>query len=178
MLSIAELRDGLKLPPDQDEKLVVLKQQLISLWESQTGMLWDKRDGHIQVIRTRTRSRVIFLELTPVTEITKVEVREPWESSWTELEASKYLLIGKRRLRRLDENWPELVQITYDGGTDSADALVKQALIVQANFMSVRTAAGTIAVKSQNFEGGGGVLEEATMHPFFKQVVELNSRKA
>lgn len=178
MIPITELRDALKLAPDQDGTLAAIRLQVIALWEEHSGLLWDKRVDHEQTIRNRCELRTVFLELIPVEQIFLVEVRSESDTDWTELEADDYLLVGARRLRRLGADWPEFVRVTYDGGSENAPADVKQALVLQAQFMSVRTAQGTIAVKSQNFEGGGGVLEEATMHPFFKALVELKARRA
>lgn len=182
MITLSKLREGLNLPADQDAKLTRIRAGLISLWEGKTGLKWDARTGYVQTIEPDTKTcDTVFLDLIPVTSITLVEVRDldciP-SADWTELEADDYILMGRRSLRRLDQRfWPTLVRVTYSGGAAEADVDIQEALILQGRFMQARMAPDKLIVKSQNFEGGGGVFETATMHPKFAEMVKDKARK-
>ena len=82
-------------------------------------------------------------------------------------------------LEKITGNFNEVVEITYSGGytETTAPAEVVKALETQARFLSERLSDAKIIVKSQNFEGGGGVLEDAELHPFFKKTAKKHLRR-
>lgn len=180
MITIARLRDALALDPTRDAELSLIRSQVIGGWEELTKMLWDERADHEEIFEPRgSQHDTLLLSLQPVTAISTVEVREAFDSGWTTLADTAYMQIGRRQLRRIDGfYWPELIRVTYDGGTDAADESIQAAMIIQARFMISRTDAGKIITKSQNFEGGAGVFESADWHPHFKALAELKKRKS
>lgn len=179
MITIPTLRAELHLGAEDDLRLTRLRLRVIKQWEKETGLKWDYRESHTETVMPRgNRVQSVFLELSPVESIVKVEERGELDTEWTELTADEYLLLQPRTLRRVGCWWPELVRVQYSGGAREVDTDVQEALIVQARFLSARLNDAQIAVKSQNFEGGGGVLEEAVMHPYFKRMARLYARKA
>lgn len=183
MISIGEIRSRLRLAPEKDGELETIRAEVIAAWETATGRLWDRRVGHVEVIRPAHEGiRSILLELRPVEAVTKVEVRydgDDWE------ETTDYQ-VDEHRLIHISGYWPDQVRVTYTGGyvanpgagQAKTPADVAMALHLQAHFVFIRMAPERIATRSQNFEGGQGVFEEATHHPYFAQLARAKRRLA
>lgn len=180
MISISRMREELGLPPTQDPEVKRLRNMVIALWEETTKRPWNAETGRVEFITPRVDTmHTVLLDLVPATSITQVRVRSHGKSTtWSILDTDTYLLIGGRRLRRLDAFWPDFVEVTYDGGVSEADEDIQQALALQARFIKERVGNEKLITKSQNFEGGGGVFEEAFLHPTFKSLAELKKRKS
>lgn len=183
MITISQMRSRMNLPPSKDGELETIRAEVIAAWETATGRLWERRVDHVEVIRPRHQAiDTILLELRPVEAVSKVEVRydgDDWE------ETTDYQ-VDEHRLIHTAGYWPDQVRVTYTGGyvatpgtgqaTTPAD--VAMALHLQAHFVQIRMAPERIATKSQNFEGGQGVFEEATHHPYFAQLARAKRRLA
>ena len=184
MISISQLRDALKLAPELDHEIEARRDVVVALWESATQRLWNRRVDHVEIIRPRhDRLDTLLLELWPIESVTKVETRRLWETDWTEL-TSGWKLTGERELTRVSAYWECEVRVTYTGGytenpgigQTKTPAEIAAVLLVHAQFMQVRLAPERIAIKSQNFEGGSGVYEDADLHPLFKRLASARRR--
>lgn len=188
MIKIEELRAELKLPPKEDAKLVGLLDEVVELWEQRTGRLWLRREDYVQVLVPQTdASRTLSLALWPVEEVTKVEELDQYVTSeWEELDSAYYRVMFGNVLekRGFDTAWKPTVRVTYTGGyaavgsTYATPGDVKRALITQIKFMLGRLSDSNLLIKSQNFEGGSGVFEEAALHPMFERVARQKARKS
>jgi len=180
MISLSILRRELGLKPEDDELLIEIRQEVIDLWEEQTGRLWDIRTGYIEIVTPETvRTTKIWPSLRPISTITTIEERAARGSTWTTLDSSNYLVV-RDHIENISVPWGDRVRITYDGGySDSTSPLdVRKALVLQAKFMQVRFSDGKIATKSEGFEGGSvGFLEDAFIHPFFRKLAHKKRRK-
>lgn len=181
MIKVETLRAALvpALPADRDAELPGLVAEIVAEWERETGSPWNYRDEYEEIILPRTeRYNKVFLQLVPVDEVEKVEVRTRAGEDWDELvEGDDFELVGRRVLERIGQYWERQVRVTYSGGYKEAPADVQAAFIVQAKFKLARFSDGKVVVKSQNFEGGGGVLETADMAPLFKAAAKRLARK-
>lgn len=181
MIKVETLRAALvpALPANRDAELPGMVAEIIAEWERETGRPWNYRDEYEELIQPRTeRYTKVFLQLMPVDEIEKVEVRTRAGQAWTELtQDTDFELVGRRALERVGGAWERQVRVTYSGGYKEAPADIQAAFIVQAKFKLARFSDGKVVVKSQNFEGGGGVLETADMAPMFKSAAERHVRK-
>lgn len=181
MITKEKFRAGVGILPEQEDDLDWLLAAVVTLWEDATTRLWDLRTDFVDIVTKPRGNRpvALLLRLWPVTAITTVEVRRLSETDFTTLAADKYRLIGDRRLHRIDgSEWPEETRITFTGGVAEAAEDIQRALILQAKFTMSRMGEEKIAVKSQNFEGGSGVLEIQNFHPYFKMMVKKHKRKA
>lgn len=187
MIPISKLRERLKLPADQDSQYADIKASVVSLWEEETKRLWDRRVGYVEVLRVPPCTRkVLFLGLWPIEVVTKVEERTVDTADWTEIPSTDWLQTRENRLERLGAFWLPVVRVTYTGGYVAADPTVGQtktpadvaeALLVQADFQLRRNRGQHMELRSQNFEGGAGVYETGTLHPFFKRLAAQKVRK-
>ncbi len=190
MITDADLRAQIKLPPDQDDELVALRAEVVALWERETGLLWDRRAAHVQYFRVPNEThRRLPLELRPVEAVATVEERADGDAAWTALAAGEWWL---------EDGWVEKlvgpfqrgVRVTYSGGyvariptpppTPAQTVTpgdVRRALLLQAAFVRVRTAQEKIAVKSQAFEAGSTTFEAADLHPYFERLARARARK-
>jgi len=190
VITVEHLRAALKLAPKDDEKLESLISEVVDLWETSTGRLWAYRENHMQLLVPQTeQSHVLFLELWPVQSVSLVE--ENSQSSvgeWETLETSDYSVQNGNVLMKLKASsfegatgqwWDHAVRVTYTGGYTSATTPgdVRRALETQIRFMLSRFADDKIITKSQNFEGGQGVFEDAYLHPMFKALARRRARK-
>jgi len=181
MIKVETLRAALvpALPPDRDAELPGIVAEVIAEWERETGRPWNYRDEYEELVLPRTeRYTKVFLQLLPVDELATVEVRSRAGEDWEELvEDEHFELVGRRMLERIGGYWERQVRVTYSGGYKEAPADIQNAFIVQAKFKLARFSDGKVVVKSQNFEGGGGVLETADYAPLFKSAAERHARK-
>lgn len=176
MLSIQKYRDFLKLAPDQESDLVDLKDEVEELWVSETQRPWKAESARIEVHRLDgNRNTTIFLRLTPVITIAKVEVQsDSGTDTWEELLlADGGWKFYNDQLIRIGTWWKPLVQITYDAGyaTDACPADVKRALKMQARFSRERLD-GEMKISAQSFRGGVGTFVAPTMHEHFERLAE------
>ena len=190
MITIARLREELRLPADRDGDLASIIAETVGLWEAETRRLWAWREDHTQVILPFTdRLSTIWLELGPVAEVTQVQESQgyPGETATT-LDATIYTQYGSRGLRRLDGAWAPGVRVTYSGGYAAETAAgppvipatppeIARAFLIQARFRLARTGDANIAIQSQNFEGGSGVYLDPYMHPAFAGLAKRLARK-
>lgn len=178
MISLSKLRAELRLPVTDEEALADLRTAVIDQWEEATGRPWAAREDYVETFCTPGDASVLFLGLTPVTAMVKVEERDLDDSTWEELDATDYVADG-HRLERLGAYWARRVRVTYDGGytETTCPGDIRAALAVQAKFMLARHANGMVAIKSNTGEGGSGVYEDADVHPYFRRVAMGRRRK-
>ena len=178
MITVPTLRKGLDLPADKDIDLTRIRNEVVALWEEETGLLWDYRDSHLEIFTPRgIRNTRVYSTLVPVDNILLIRERSEADTSWTELESDDYQLIGRRTIRRIGGFWKNLVEVTVQGGAREADADIQRVLILQARFELARFDDKALIVQSQNFEGGAGSYMTATMHPEFKRLAKKKARK-
>ena len=180
MITLSDIREALKTKAADDPSVEALRQAVIDLWESTTGLLWDHRGGFVEEFaREHDEQRTVRLSLRPVTAISTVEERLDGAADWVLLAANQWEQIGRGELRRIGAVWDKRVRVTYDGGYDSGECPrdVRQALITQARFMTERNSDGKLIVNNQAFEGGSGSLHEADLHPLFKATAARRAKK-
>ena len=176
LISIKQLRADLKSGPDDDADLAMLLSVATDQWEQETGRPWLKATGAVfEYIPVDDRQTKLWLPLTPVTAVTKVEWRKVTESTWTTLATDTYFLASTKfgRLERLKSNWEERVQVTYNGGYDETNTPdgVKHALITQIRFLRARLEEESIASRGKSVQGGSVTfLEKADLHPLFRSM--------
>lgn len=194
MIALEKLREALKVAPKDDIELQSLLDEVVDLWEECTGRKWSRREDHVEILHPATdQSEVLFLELWPVESITSVEVRElDATSEWETLDSSSYRVEFGNVLRKLGVDavegiagkwWRSDVRVTYTGGYSPTTGAptpgdVQRAIITQIRFMKARLDDAKLTVKSQNFEGGAGVFEDAWLHPTFRGLAKRRARKA
>ena len=184
MIPISVFREGVGLQAGDENDLKLLRLTVINLWENLTKRLWNTRSAHVQYInighRTST-TQSLWLDLWPVSDLTKIEQRDA-DEDWATVDSDEYVQQGRRQVVRKSSSnfrfWKHFVRVTYDGGTDEASEDIQLALITQAKFMRTRLSKDQITMQSQNFEGGAGVMLRADLHPFFKTLVQTHKRKS
>lgn len=162
--------------------LDALRQQVIDLWELQTCRLWEERVGYVQeIIPPRGDDvRTIFLELWPITTITKVE---QWTGNeYTEVLAADYYQYHSHGLRLSSEGcWLSRIRVTYTAGylSDDLPEDVRYALLIQAKFMLSRIMQGNLLIVSgsQSFDGGNTQYLAPNLHPYFEDLAKKRKRK-
>lgn len=182
MLKIEDLRRALQLPPDNDGELELIREEVVSLWESTTGRLWNIREDHVEEFSLlKNDDSIIWLNLWPIDAVSLVEVREITQSAYSELAADQYVIGPENRLRRLNNFWTPNVKVTYDGGydEDTCPPDVRNVLLLQARFMKERHSNERIFAKGSSMQGGSTQFyEEAYLHPTFKRLASIMKRKA
>ena len=181
MITMEELRRALDWPADKDQELADLRESLIGLWDETTGLLWNSRTDHVQQIRVfGAREHSVLLELIPVSSIALVEERFDGDPTWTELDSDYYELQGRRTLVRTDgSRFLANVRVTYDGGADSVEAVIRRALITQAKFEASRVQGADLTLVSKgDGKGGWKKLLSPDLHPSFARLAKRKGRKA
>jgi len=179
MISMAILRKALKWSPEREDELEMLRDSVVELWEEVTGLKWNTRAAHEQTVVTSLNATSILLELLPVGTIASVYEKNKGDSSWVLVDEDAYELIGRRTLERIDGDiWLDYVKVTYAGGTDDADAIIKRALIAQVKFESTRLDGEDQAVESKSVGKSTTKLLRPDLHPFFRKVARQKGRKA
>lgn len=175
MITLARLRQVLATPPEKDPEVELIRLQVLAQWDTLTKRSWAFQAGRVEKVYPEGCS--LYLSKFPITVITLVRERAKGSTTWSTV--TKYEQIGKNELENLGGNWNEVVEVTYSAGyTDvTVPADIRQALEIQARFLTERTSDGKLIVRSQNFEGGGGVYEDAFYHPYFKKTAEHNIRR-
>ena len=181
MLSLSDLRERLRLPPDQDAALGPIRDHVVGLFEAKTGAKWSFAEDHVETIFPDfERLQLLRVERRPLLTLTKVEEMDlEVGAAFEEQDLSGYLVIGDRQIRKLSGFWRRAVRLTYDAGwtEQTCPAEVREALLLQARFQQDRHGDGLLAVSSQNFEGGGGVFLDAEVHPVFRRCCEARARR-
>jgi len=185
VISLSQIRQAAKTKPEDEDVVELLQHAVIELWESATGLLWDKRLAHVEEFFVDPGQRTLRLSLRPVLQIVQVRERGSPASSWEPLAVAEWQFAGSGELRRLGVSagglwsWESSVQVTYDGGYDefTCPRDVQLALITQARFMTERNSDGKLIVKNQAFEGGSGSLHEADLHPLFQATANRRRKK-
>lgn len=172
MISYPRFRKELGIDADQEEGIVGLREEVLDLWDRVTGRPWRYAASRVDEFFNDDDCgvRTIWLHLWPVVSIASVEVKTgESDTDWTALTTLDWRLNGNREVRRISRYWELLVRVTYAAGyqDDQAPEDVLRALVVQARFLRARVG-DKLTVRSENFEGGGGVFEEADLHPYFK----------
>lgn len=180
MISYSRLRRELNHPMDRDDELAWIRSEVVQLWERATGRLWIRNATRVDdFLQTdEAGARTLLLRLWPVQSIATVQVKtSESDVDWTTLVSTDWRIEGRRELRRIQRYWECLVRVTYSGGylDDEAPPDILRALVVQARFMRDRFGA-KLTVRSENFEGGGGVFETADMHPYFDATAQRYRR--
>lgn len=182
MITNSRLRTFVQARPGDETVISQIRKNVISLWETMSGLLWDAREDHLE-LRHLPRSRsFIELGMVKISAVTLVRTRNPRQSAtWTEIPSTDYFL-SERNLHRISQEWCNQVEITYDGGYTEAPEDVQHALEVQAKFSVERVSGERLILKSQVITSGpgqstGNYMESAFIHPVFKSTVDLYRRK-
>jgi len=191
MITDAELRAQIRLPPDQDDELQLLRAEVVALWERETGFLWDRRVDYVQLFTVANETHVrLPLELRPVEAVALVEQRGAGDAAWVAMGTSEWLL-DSDCVESLVGPFQRRVRVKYTGGhvariptpppTPAQTVTpgdVRRALLLQAAFIRARTGQEKIAIKSQAVERSGStVYEDADCHPYFERLAKLRCRK-
>ncbi len=194
------------LPEMELEPLTFLRDTVVTLWESATRRLWDRRVAHVQEInldeRYLQRKRFIYPELYPIETILVREFDDEEDVALqTDLVAGTDYVVRatKGEIKRLtkpqfgvtlnrDANWKENVRLTITGGygkTPAAEipAEITRALMAQLTFMAERLNADRVALSSQSISFGGTnaasqFLQPAHWQPLFRQTVNRKMLRA
>lgn len=187
MIALKDLRDRLGLNPADDDRLKIIRDAVVALWEARTNRLWEFRTGHEQEFRLDElyeRRGSLWLDLCPVTAVSLVEEWNDGDDV-EELDADEFALIRARRIIPLTSlsvgpTWLQNVRVTYDGGYDDTDCPedIREALAIQAQYVLHRHK-GERSVLSGISGPGGSVqfMVSADIHPHFKAQVKLHARK-
>lgn len=177
MISLSRLRDALGTKPEDDPKVELIRAEVIAQWDSATNRSWQLETVVEKFYPECTN--YIYLNKFPVTGITLVRERVKTSTTWTTIPSTAYIQMDSNGLEKITGNFSEVVEVSYSGGYSetTAPAEIVKALETQARFLSERLSDAKIIVKSQNFEGGGGVLEDAEQHPFFKKIAKRYIRR-
>ena len=181
MISVGRLSEFLKFPASQAAEVERIRLEVIELFEKLTNGLWNTRAGYVQVEEPGEEQRYLWLRLLPVVTLTSVEGKGLSDAAWTAISTSGYAVLRGKQVRSLLGSWPDLVQITYDGGYDDTTCPpeVQRALMLQAEFTYSRNREGRGALVSEGFPGGGQTtFGKADLHPFFAKVVAMRRRHA
>ena len=206
-MSIFPISRAQETLPDMDiQELTFLRDSVVTLWESATRRLWERRVDHVQEInldeRYLQRKRFIYPELYPIESLAVREFDDDEDVSLqVDLVAgTDYLLRAtKGEIKRLtrpqfgvtlnrDANWKENVRLTITGGFGKTPAAVipeeiTRALMAQLAFMAQRLNADRIALSSQTVSFGGTnaasqFLQPAHWAAFFRQTVNRKMLRA
>ena len=183
MISMLELRTRNQVSAAVGEdRLKALRDAAISLWETATDGLWTEA-LRVERVRVPRRKRTIRLQARPLTALTQVRVRTSESADWT-------ILVGDvdferdddatSALRRIGQEWEELVEVTYTGGyTDSTSPLiVREALAIQVAFMIERDDSSRVAVRDASILDSQTSYLRAEMHPRFRSLARSHRRIA
>lgn len=194
------------LPEMELEPLTFLRDSVVTLWESATRRLWDRRIDHVQEInldeRYLQRKRFIYPELYPIETIVVREFDDD-EDVATEpdlVAGTDYVLRATNgEIKRLtrptfgvtlnrDANWKENVRLTITGGFGDSPAAqipeeITRALQAQLAFMAQRLNSDRIALSSQTVSFGGTnaasqFLQPAHWAALFRQTVNRKMLRA
>lgn len=186
MITIPEFRALLEWDPDKDAELKDVLTEVIADWEMLTGRPWQKQTGRVEEIRVEHHlDTFLWLALTPVLAVTKVEERVAGSADWSTLESTGYYLKASTgRLERLGGAWRPFVRVTYDGGYDATTcpAQVKRALVLQARFLQARMSDANLIVRGKSVSGRAGgseatFLTREDFHPRFAKLAAQHRRK-
>lgn len=178
------------IPSDHEQESVAAIASAVDQFEKRTNRLWKEREDHVELVRTtHGAARSLFLELWPVAEITKLEVRGAWHDGvsslageWEELTPDEdFMLSAENEVVRIDGlNWPPLVRVTYDGGytDDEAPEDVLHAIAIQARFIQSRYDGDKLVASSVSMEGGGTNYVSSKAHPLFDDTAKRHRRTA
>ncbi len=192
--------------PEMDvQELTFLRDSVVTLWESATRRLWDRRVDHVQEInldeRHLQRKRFIYPELYPIESIAVREFDDDEDVALqTDLVAgTDYVLRAtKGEIKRLtkpqfgvtlnrDANWKENIRLTITGGYGKEPAAqipeeITRALMAQLAFMSQRLNADRIHLSSESVSIGGNAaaqfLQPAHWAALFRQTVNRKMLRA
>lgn len=186
MISISRLREVLSIRPTDDDDLLVYRDEVIALFEQVTGRLWNRREDHVEEIYpANDRVRMLRLALSPVESIEVKERGGDSDDDWADvdvLDPSLYRVEKARRLRRRGGFWADEVLVTSTGGYSDGSAGaacpadIERALIVQAQFLRSRLSSEKVALRTQVVGKASSQLEEATLHPLFREVASRYRR--
>lgn len=183
MISIPELTARLKESPKTADDIKRIAARVIAMWETWTRRLWNARTGYVETLRLDERYQreaAIWPELKNITALTKVEV---WEDGCDveELEATDYVLVGGKLIRLPTGTWwGTNARLTYDGGydKDTVPLDIKEALLVQAEFMSVKNKKPRVVIAGVTGTGGSvSMTPEQDVHPLFKKQAQIHRRR-
>ena len=193
------------LPEMELEPLTFLRDSVVTLWESATRRLWDRRVDHVQEInlddRHLQRKRFIYPELYPIETIAVREFDDDEDvAAQTDLVAgTDYVLRAQKgEIKRLvrptfgvslnrDANWKENVRLTITGGYGKEPnavipAEITRALQAQLAFMQQRLNADRIHLSSESVSIGGNAaaqfLQPAHWAALFRQTVNRKMLRA
>lgn len=183
MISVPRLRQALG---NKDEATIVARRdEVVALWERETGRKWCRQVNRVQVFEPRNpRSVRLFLDLRPVASVSKVE-DSPDYVTWTELTANEdWAHAHDGEVVRLGGYcWSKFIRVTYTGGYADHERDgpvipedIARALITQAQFMAQRLSGDKLVTKSKAFRGGSGVYEDGDYHPLFLKAVRSHRR--
>ncbi len=186
MISLKELRDRLGLKPSDDDRLRIIRKNVIALWAARTNRLWNARTDHVEEFQLEEyyqRRSPIWLALTPVSSIGKIEVwSDGNEASPTELGSGYWkLLADVGKVTRLAQTtcWHRNVRVTYSGGYSDTTSPedIRETLAIQAQYILHRHS-GERSVMSgvSGLSGNVQFMVSADVHPHFKAQAKLHRR--
>lgn len=184
MITGTDLLDWVDLGPDKLLQLDLIAQGVVDLWEAKTGRLWTKRTDFVHEVTLESRDRrSIWVPLYPVIDLTAEEWPDAEAYGGTStrtLEAEEYSVDA--RMGRVDrmrsEPWlGTRVRLTLSGGyTEPPTALIKRALITQAQFEIAALKPESLHSTNYSANRSNTNFRDPDMHPYFAQVVADNER--
>ena len=186
MISILELRTRLGLDPANDDQLQIIRTNVIKLWEARTNRPWQADVAKVEEFQLEERYQrkaALWLALTPILSITKIEVWDDGnEANLTELDADDFKFLASGKITRLPQTtyWLRNVRVTYSGGVDETTTPedIREALAIQCQYILHRHK-GERSVLSGISGPGGSVsfMVSADVHPHFKAQAKLHRRR-
>jgi len=187
MITVAELRAALDTPPEEEGKLLSLRDFLVADFESRTKKIWNSVTGSSRLIIRRQvleSSLPIILYAMNVSNL----VLTSWSKSETEadaeiLDATDFYSYQKNQaafiIERVSGSWEWFTKATFDAGyTSVPNRDIKEALFLQARFWIQRHTDDKIIVSSQGVEGGSATyFMKADMHPVYQAAIKRYIRK-
>lgn len=177
MISESTIRGAIET--SDDSIVVQLTTVVIAQFEKLTGRRFTYAENHTELLITKGRNTVLFLTHRPVIEVTKVEQRGRYDSTWTELSDALYA-VDDARIEMLAGYFAVNTRVTYTFGYVNGAGVgeietpadIIQALITQAKFMLARLGGSLIAQKQTSIGKAAGSLEDANYHPLFVATAE------
>lgn len=185
MITLQELSARLNAGQEAQQKVIEsIRLGVISLFETHTQRLWNRRVAYIDVqrpdelIRTRDRA-MLWLPLYPV-ELLSISEHAHGDADAAVSSDDIDVDAVSGRVTRVNGYWQDVVTMTITGGytSETAPADVRESLMAQMMFCYSRLSPSTIAMASQSFQVGSTQYLSADFHPLFSQAMGVHRRRA
>lgn len=186
MIELADLRSRLDVPVADQARLSALRDAVVAQWEAATARPWQRAVDVVELHRCPTlRVRSVYLQRLPVESVSKVE-EVLSGNEWNELDAEAWWFDGRRVVEKINSFWHRLVRVTYTGGVVATPADetqfatpadIREALLVQAVFLSKRNDSTRIALRSEGLEKAQTSFITSESHPLFAAAVRQHRRR-